>query len=183
MILRNNYFGSFTHFSTLYEYLEKRKQGQPLGDPVDLQYREGSVGTKRYSLGIIIHAVRTQSNVLQIQLETSVERGLVIMPAGLRGYETDQSDNTEGDIGTCVMLALPELQIHLRSHEYYMGTWLLYISTLRGTFLFILTIELALNNDMIAGSVHTRCPEDLDHAQKLQRAAKEIIIIDGKILW
>lgn len=43
MILRNNYFGSFTHFSTLYEYLEKRKQGQPLGDPVDLQYREGSV--------------------------------------------------------------------------------------------------------------------------------------------
>jgi hypothetical protein len=43
MILRNNYFGSFTHFSTLYEYLEKRKQGLPLGDPVDLQYREGSV--------------------------------------------------------------------------------------------------------------------------------------------
>lgn len=45
MILRNNYFGSFTHFSTLYEYLEKRKQGQPLGDPVDLQYREGSVSS------------------------------------------------------------------------------------------------------------------------------------------
>lgn len=43
MILRNNYFGSFTHFSTLYEYLEKRRLGQPLGDPVDLQYREGSV--------------------------------------------------------------------------------------------------------------------------------------------
>ncbi len=43
MILRNNYFGSFTHFSTLYEYLEKCRSGQPLGDPVDLQYREGSV--------------------------------------------------------------------------------------------------------------------------------------------
>ena len=46
MILRNNYFGSFTHFSTLFEYLEKRKLGQPLGDPVDLQYREGSVRTE-----------------------------------------------------------------------------------------------------------------------------------------
>lgn len=43
MILRNNYFGSFTHFSTLYEYLAKRRQKQPLGDPVDLQYREGGV--------------------------------------------------------------------------------------------------------------------------------------------
>lgn len=43
MILRNNYFGSFTHFSTLFEYLTKRRQKQPLGDPVDLQYREGGV--------------------------------------------------------------------------------------------------------------------------------------------
>ena len=48
MILRNNYFGSFTHFSTLYEYLEKRKQKQPLGDPVDLQYREGGVSICRF---------------------------------------------------------------------------------------------------------------------------------------
>ena len=43
MILRDNYFGSFTHFSTLTEYLEKRKRGQPLGDPINLSYREGQV--------------------------------------------------------------------------------------------------------------------------------------------
>lgn len=43
MIMRNNYFGAFTHFSTLYEYLARRRLGLPLGDPVDLQYREGSV--------------------------------------------------------------------------------------------------------------------------------------------
>ncbi len=43
MILRDNYFGSFTHFSTLNEYLQKRGRGQPLGDPITLQYREGSV--------------------------------------------------------------------------------------------------------------------------------------------
>ncbi len=43
MILRDNYFGSFTHFSTLTEYLRQRKSGQPLGDPIRLQYREGQV--------------------------------------------------------------------------------------------------------------------------------------------
>lgn len=43
------------------------------------------------------------------------------MPVGLRGYETNEPDDQEGDIGTCVMMSLPELQIHLRSHEYYMG--------------------------------------------------------------
>lgn len=43
MILRDNYFGSFTHFSTLTEYLSKRNRGDPLGDPMYLQYREGQV--------------------------------------------------------------------------------------------------------------------------------------------
>ena len=43
------------------------------------------------------------------------------MPVGLRGYESDQPGDLEGDIGACVMLALPEMQIHLRSHDYYMG--------------------------------------------------------------
>ena len=58
--MRNNYFGAFTHFSTLYEYLEKRKLGQPLGDPVDLQYREGSVG--------VLHEISsTRAQVLSVQ--------------------------------------------------------------------------------------------------------------------
>jgi hypothetical protein len=43
MVLRDNYFGSFTHFSTLYEYLEKRRQNLPPGDPVWAKYREGKV--------------------------------------------------------------------------------------------------------------------------------------------
>lgn len=44
MVLRDNYLGSFTHFSTLYEYLEKRSNGHTLGDPVVQKYREGHVG-------------------------------------------------------------------------------------------------------------------------------------------
>ena len=43
MILRENYFGSFTHFSTLEEYLQKRERGLPVGDPIIEQYRPGSV--------------------------------------------------------------------------------------------------------------------------------------------
>lgn len=44
MILRDNYFGSFTHFSTLFEYLDKRRRGLPAGDPIIQKYREGTVG-------------------------------------------------------------------------------------------------------------------------------------------
>ncbi len=43
MILRENYFGSFTHFSTLYEYLERRGRGLPPGDPDLDKYRPGTV--------------------------------------------------------------------------------------------------------------------------------------------
>lgn len=42
MIFQQNYFGTFTHFSTLGEYLQKRAEGQ-IGDPIDLTYRPGMV--------------------------------------------------------------------------------------------------------------------------------------------
>jgi len=43
MVMRENYFGSFTNFSTLYEYLERRRCGLPIGDPLELKYRPGKV--------------------------------------------------------------------------------------------------------------------------------------------
>ena len=43
MALKDNYFGSFTHFQTLSEYLDKRKRGEPIGDPILLKYRAGKV--------------------------------------------------------------------------------------------------------------------------------------------
>jgi hypothetical protein len=46
MVLRDNYFGSFTHFSTLNEYLEKRKKGLPVGDPIAQKYRPGKVSSE-----------------------------------------------------------------------------------------------------------------------------------------
>ena len=41
--VRDNYFGNFTHFSTLGEYVTKRHQNQPVGDPVEAKWREGKV--------------------------------------------------------------------------------------------------------------------------------------------
>lgn len=47
MVLRDNYLGSFTNFSTLYEHIDKRKRNVPIGDPINLKYREGKVGTQK----------------------------------------------------------------------------------------------------------------------------------------
>ncbi|KAG6911117.1 hypothetical protein DXG01_003857 [Tephrocybe rancida] len=41
MVLKDNYLGSFTHFTTLFEYLDRRKRNQPLGDPLLSKYRPG----------------------------------------------------------------------------------------------------------------------------------------------
>jgi hypothetical protein len=43
MVLRDNYFGSFTHFSTLVEYLEKRSRFKLIGDPLEMKHRPGKV--------------------------------------------------------------------------------------------------------------------------------------------
>jgi hypothetical protein len=43
MVLRDNYFGGFTHFRTLKEHLSKRRREDSTGDPVTEKYRPGSV--------------------------------------------------------------------------------------------------------------------------------------------
>lgn len=43
MAWRENYFGSFTQYSTTREYLDKRDRGVVVGDPLELKYRPGKV--------------------------------------------------------------------------------------------------------------------------------------------
>ena len=43
MALKDNYFGSFTHFSTLSEFLARKEEGIPFGDPTALKYGPGKV--------------------------------------------------------------------------------------------------------------------------------------------
>ncbi|KAH9929533.1 uncharacterized protein BXZ73DRAFT_47994 [Epithele typhae] len=118
MIMRDNYFGSFTHFSTLTEYLRGRKRGQPLGDPIQLQYREGS------------------SNAMQVTMGLEVQTGLIVVPAGFYGYEryiAEHAHSSPEDLGPCLLLSLPSSQLHLRSNDYYMEMSL-NIDTITGRF-------------------------------------------------
>ncbi|KAF7361830.1 hypothetical protein MVEN_00527500 [Mycena venus] len=141
MILQTNYFGSFTTFSTLFEYLEKRKKGMQ-GDPVLLQYRKG------------------QSNMLQVDLDVDLQNGLMVIPAGLPGYEgaVHEEPLHNAGIGSCVLLDIPELQVHFRLHDFLM--------------------ELSLNIGTITGCIEADFPERMTYA-RLKRRPKEIVVIDG----
>ncbi|KAI0314094.1 hypothetical protein OF83DRAFT_1165342 [Amylostereum chailletii] len=103
MILRENYFGGFTHFSTIQEFLERRERGHPMGDPIQAKWREGA------------------SNVMNIDLQLTLEKAIFILPAGLRGYETYNPlpDQAPEDVrlGGCVILTVPELQVQLGTHD------------------------------------------------------------------
>ncbi|KAJ6499231.1 hypothetical protein C8R45DRAFT_108777 [Mycena sanguinolenta] len=138
MILQTNYFGSFTTFSTLFEYLEKRKKGVH-GDPVLQQYRRG------------------QSNKLQVDLDVDLQNGLMVIPAGLPGYEGPVREHNAG-IGACLLLDIPELQVHFRLHDFFM--------------------EVSLNIGTITGWIEADFPERMTYT-KLKRRPKEIVVIDG----
>ncbi|THH30793.1 hypothetical protein EUX98_g3395 [Antrodiella citrinella] len=145
MILRENYFGGFTHFSTLEEYLQKRERGRPVGDPVQLQYREGS------------------SNAMQVELDVSVESGAMVVPAGVPGYESysvKEAHNLDNiDMGACAVLIMPDLQLHLRTHDFYM--------------------EMVLNINTVVGYAMEHCSEKLLPTPSAYVKGKESFAIDG----
>ena len=60
-------------------------------------------------------------NVLQIEIELSIDNGSLILPAGSPGYERTQSILPDDDVGARIAFAIPEVQVHLRSHDYFMG--------------------------------------------------------------
>ncbi|KAI0074167.1 hypothetical protein K474DRAFT_1774197 [Panus rudis PR-1116 ss-1] len=145
MILRDNYFGTFTHFSTLVEYLQRKRTGRPVGDPIDLQYREGS------------------SNALQVQLSLDLDYGLMIMPAGLPGYEyynLNEAYNLDDmDIGAATVLVVPTMQLQLRTHEYYM--------------------EMSLVLDTVYGHVVEHCSDRPLYFPMTRWSRDEQFILDG----
>ncbi|KAK1218471.1 Macrophage colony-stimulating factor 1 receptor [Marasmius sp. AFHP31] len=106
MIFRENYLGSFTHFSTLYEYLERKERGLPPGDPVLQKYRKG------------------KTNMLNVDLGVVLQNGMVLLPAGLPGHEISSSaaagSETSLGLGPCVVMSFPELQVYLRVHDHGM---------------------------------------------------------------
>ncbi|KAH7927135.1 hypothetical protein BV22DRAFT_1193843 [Leucogyrophana mollusca] len=141
MVLRDNYLGSFTHFSTLYEYLNKRGRQHAVGDPIELKYRPG------------------KANMLQVEIALVLQQGSIALPAGLPGYEKRIAGGERvDDIGASVILALSELQLDFRLHDYFM--------------------EMSLNVGEISGAVLRSCSEDLLMKGGYQ-SRRGMFLIDG----
>ncbi|PFH51536.1 hypothetical protein AMATHDRAFT_74889 [Amanita thiersii Skay4041] len=102
LVLKDNYFGSFTHFSTLCEYLTKRDKGLSPGDPIMLKYRPG------------------KANMMQVTMSLHASSASLVLPAGLPGYESMTNQSNNAKIGACLILRAPEMQLHLRSHDHFM---------------------------------------------------------------
>lgn len=64
-----------------------------------------------------------QSNALQVEITVAVENELVLLPAGLAGYETSNFDRGSDDlgVGTCVLFSMSAIQLHFRMNDYFMG--------------------------------------------------------------
>ncbi|KAF9241526.1 hypothetical protein BU15DRAFT_87119 [Melanogaster broomeanus] len=101
MVLRDNYFGSFTHFSTLTEFLDKHNRGE-VGDPIEKKWRP------------------EKSNMLQVEISLMIQHGSLLLPAGLPGYEKYSSMTDPNDVGTSLLLKFPELQLDFRLHDCFM---------------------------------------------------------------
>ncbi|KAL0956539.1 hypothetical protein HGRIS_002680 [Hohenbuehelia grisea] len=145
MVMRDNYFGSFTHFSTLFEYLDKRKGGIPPGDPILAKYRPG------------------KSNAFEVDMTVTATDSIMIAPAGLPGYETSPAVRIkQGDVpgvGPSLVLSIPEIQVQLRVHDYYM--------------------DMSLNMDTISGFFVDNFQEKV--SRKLFSLAEKAssVVIDG----
>lgn len=63
---------------------------------------------------------------MTVELDLSVAASAIIMPAGIPGYESfsvKQAHNLDNvDMGACAVLVVPDLQLRLKTHDYYMGT-------------------------------------------------------------
>ena len=118
MVLRDNYFGSFTQFSTLTEYLDKRKRGE-VGDPIEKKWRPEKVSMHRKDW--IVLSNEAQTNILQVELTVMIRHGSLLLSAGLPGFEKHARMETAKDYGTSLYLTFPELQLDLRLHDYLMG--------------------------------------------------------------
>lgn len=157
MVLKDNYFGSFTHFSTLGEYLGNKRINAPVGDPIQLKYRSG------------------KHNMLQVEMYLDIQHALVTLPAGFLGYTTAPSPDgsTQDDAGACLLLRVSQIQLHLRLHDFFMGT----LQFTSGCVCTEYPIEMSLNTDPIRGFIDNSVPEDVACIKPPSRSPD--LVVDG----
>lgn len=71
------------------------------------------------------HIGLSQSNPMEVEVGVDVTRGMLVLPAGLPGYEVYSAEGTTSnqaeDLGSSLLLTIPGLQLQLRTNDYYMG--------------------------------------------------------------
>jgi len=66
-----------------------------------------------------------QSNLFEVVLEINVDRNLFVIPARLPGFDTPSDlrniDASSPGLGPSLVFSVPNVQLHLRTHDYVMG--------------------------------------------------------------
>ncbi|SCV73833.1 BQ2448_6263 [Microbotryum intermedium] len=89
--LKDNYFGAFTHFVTPKDYgYRMQQEGAVQGDPLEQKWRPGQV------------------DVFEVAVRLDLQRGIMLLPQSI--YDCDDA----------IAIILPQLQVDLRNHDYYM---------------------------------------------------------------
>jgi len=108
--------------------------------------------------------------MLQVELIVRAERSTILLPTSLVGssaYTFDEEDT----FNKAVSLSVPEIQLQLRLHDYYMGT---YLSSSCSSKFAQLCSEMSLNYDRITASIFQ------DSAGQITPTTPhEILVIDG----
>lgn len=174
MVLRDNYLGSFTHFQTLSEYLDKRKRGRSIGDPLGLKYRPGKVSAFFLSKSLSTSHF-LQSNMLQVEMAFRAISSKIILPIDLVGgaVQKHSAKIDFPDESRCICMTIPEIQLQFRMHDYYMGEFLrTNLSSFGAQYYLIFPLEMSLNIDTISGSI-------LNGSRSSVSEQKRCFIIDG----
>jgi hypothetical protein len=108
--------------------------------------------------------------MLEVEIQVRAERSTLLLPTVLVGSSSHALDDPE-TFRNSVCLAVPDIQLQLRLHDYYMGAFSEYF-TLPSTLIF--SLEMSLNLDRITASIH--------HDEKGRfdlQIPHEIFMIDG----
>lgn len=105
----------------------------------------------------------SQSNQMQVEVQLSVHRSLIVLPVGHPGYETysplpGQSPQ-DVSLGGCVVLSAPEMEVQLRSHS--------------------LGLEMNLNSSTIYGEVESDYTERSIFTRSWWYPTSEVFVIEG----
>ena len=119
---------------------------------------------------------------MQVTLGLEVNNGLMILPAGYHGYEKynqEHAQNSPEDLGPCLMLSLPMLQLQLRTNDYYMGESEKPSVQLR----YSCNTEMSLNLDTLSGRISEHCYNDTILSSPANFSnRREKIVVDGMLL-